>query len=98
MHQKLCKYLVNEIPDTSHINAMADVFYNTNYEIKPLLEFVFTADWFYEDKNTGNLVKSPVELIVGLGRQFYVTYQRPEVLLRISAGFAWGRYCFIRPM
>ena len=78
---KLYKYLVNEIPDPSHVNAMADVFYNANYEIKPLLEFVFTSGWFYEDKNSGNLVKSPVELIVGLSRQFYITYQRPEVLL-----------------
>jgi uncharacterized protein (DUF1800 family) len=81
---KLYKYLVNEIPDPSHVNAMADVFYNANYEIKPLLEFVFTSGWFYEDKNTGNLVKSPVELIVGLSRQFYITYQRPEVLLEFQ--------------
>jgi uncharacterized protein (DUF1800 family) len=81
---KLYKYLVNEIPDPAHINAMADVFYNARYEIKPLLEYVFTADWFYEEKNTGNLVKSPIELLVGLNRQFYITYQRPEVLLQFQ--------------
>jgi uncharacterized protein (DUF1800 family) len=34
---KLYKYLVNETPDPVHVNAMADVFYNANYEIKPLL-------------------------------------------------------------
>ena len=78
---KLYKYLVNEVPDPDHVNAMADVFYTANYEIKPLLEFVFTADWFYADKNTGNLIKSPVELLVGLNRQFYITYQKPEVIL-----------------
>jgi uncharacterized protein (DUF1800 family) len=81
---KLYKYLVNEVPDTDHVNAMADVFYNANYEIKPLLEHVFTADWFYDDKNTGNLVKAPVELLVGLNRQFHITYQRPEVLLQFQ--------------
>ena len=81
---KLYKYLVNETPDAAHVNAMADVFYNGNYEIKPLLEYVFTADWFYEDKNTGNLIKSPVEFLVGLNRQFYITYQRPEVLLQFE--------------
>ena len=81
---KLYKYLVNEIPDPAHVNAMADVFYNSGYEIKPLLEFVFTSDWFYADKNTGNLVKSPVEFLVGLNRQFYLTYQRPEVLLQFQ--------------
>lgn len=78
---KLYKYLVNETPDPVHINAMADVFYNANYEIRPLLEYVYTADWFYDEKNMGNLIKSPVEFLVGLNRQFYISYERPEVLL-----------------
>lgn len=81
---KLYKYLVNETPDTAHINAMADVFYHSNYEIKPLLEYVFTSPWFYKDQNIGNLVKAPVEFLVGLNRQFYITYQRPEVQLQFQ--------------
>jgi len=81
---KLYRYLVNEIPDYSHIDQMADVFYKANYEVKPLLEFVFHADWFYDDKNVGNLIKSPVELLVGLNRQFYINYQNPDVLLQFQ--------------
>src|ERR1700744_765155 len=81
---KLYKYLVNEIPVPAHVNAMADIFYQNNYEIKPLLEYVFTADWFYDDNNIGSMIKSPVEFIVGLNRQFYITYQRPEVLLEFQ--------------
>jgi len=81
---KLYKYLVNEVPNPAHITAMADVFYRGNYEIKPLLEFVFTAPWFYDPQNTGNQVKSPVEFLVGLNRQFYISYQRPEVLLQFQ--------------
>ena len=104
LSNKLYKYLVNEIPDPAHVNAMADVLFSSNYEIKPLLEFVFNADWFYSDKNTGNLVKSPIDLLVGLSRQFYITYDRPEVLLQFQkvlgqvlfyppnvAGWAGGR-------
>ncbi|HEY5327990.1 MAG TPA: DUF1800 family protein, partial [Mucilaginibacter sp.] len=81
---KLYSYLVNEIPDPAHVNAMSDVFYNANYEIKPLLEYVFNAGWLYDDKNRGALIKSPVEFLVGLNRQFYITYQRPEVLLQFQ--------------
>ncbi|MFI5157933.1 MAG: DUF1800 family protein [Sphingobacteriales bacterium] len=92
---KLYKYLVNETPDEVHINAMADVFFNANYEIKPLLKFVFTADWFYDDKNTGNLIKSPIDFIVGLNRQFYVTYQKPDVLLLFQR--ALGQELFYPP-
>ncbi|MHB8205778.1 DUF1800 domain-containing protein [Mucilaginibacter sp.] len=92
---KLYKYLVNETPDDAHINAMTDVFFNANYEIKPLLEFVFTADWFYDDKNSGNLIKSPIDFIVGLNRQFYVTYQKPDVLLLFQR--ALGQVLFYPP-
>lgn len=81
---KLYKYLVNEIPDPAHVTAMADVFYKSDYEIKPLLEYVFTADWFCDEQNMGNMIKSPVEFIVGLNRQFYISYQRPEVLLEFQ--------------
>jgi uncharacterized protein (DUF1800 family) len=84
LSNKLYKYLVNETPDPAHVNAMADVFYSSNYEIKPLLEHVFTSDWFYDDKNTGNLIKSPVEFLVGLNRQFYITYQKPEIQLQFQ--------------
>jgi uncharacterized protein (DUF1800 family) len=92
---KLYKYFVNETADPAHVNAMADVFYNSNYEIKPLLEYVFTADWFYDDKNTGNLVKAPVEFLVGLNRQYYITYQKPEVLLLFQR--ALGQVLFYPP-
>ena len=92
---KLYKYLVNETPDPAHVNAMADVFYNAGYEIRPLLEYIFTADWFYDDKNTGNLIKAPVELLVGLNRQFYISYQRPEILLLFE--HALGQVLFYPP-
>jgi len=92
---KLYKYLVNEVPDPMHINAMTDVFYNADYEIKPLLEYVFTADWFYDDKNTGNIIKSPIELLVGLNRQFYITYQNSNVLLLFQK--ALGQVLFYPP-
>jgi uncharacterized protein (DUF1800 family) len=81
---KLYRYFVNDVPDAGHISQMADVLYNADYEIKPLLEFVFTADWFYEDRNIGNLVKSPVDLLVGLNRQFYISYQNPDVLMQFQ--------------
>ncbi|RWY55888.1 DUF1800 domain-containing protein [Mucilaginibacter gilvus] len=92
---KLYKYFVNEAPDDLHISAMADVFYSNNYELKPLLEFVFTADWFYADKNIGNLIKAPVEFIVGLNSQFYITYQNPDVVLQFER--ALGQVLFYPP-
>jgi uncharacterized protein (DUF1800 family) len=81
---KLYKYFVNEVPDMGRVKQMADVFYNANYEITPLLQFVFLADWFYDDKNIGNLIKSPIEILVGLNRQFYITYQNPDIVIHFQ--------------
>ncbi|WP_295770702.1 DUF1800 domain-containing protein [uncultured Mucilaginibacter sp.] len=81
---KLYRYFVNETPDETHVNQMADVFYKAGYELKPVLEFVFTANWFYEDKNVGNLIKSPVELLVDITRRFHVSYDNPDVLLQFQ--------------
>ena len=92
---KLYKYFVNETPDAGRVNAMADVLYAGNYEIKPLLTYVFNADWFYQDINTGNLIKSPIEFIVGLNRQFYITYQNPDVVLQFER--ALGQVLFYPP-
>jgi uncharacterized protein (DUF1800 family) len=81
---KLYKYFVNEVPDMDHVKQMADLFYNANYEIKPLLEFVFLTDWFYDDKNIGNLIKSPIEILIGLNRQFYISYQNPDIVIHFQ--------------
>jgi len=81
---KLYRYLVNDSPDPAHVSEMADVFYQANYELKPLLEFVFLSDWFYDDKNIGVIIKSPVQLLVSLTRQFYIDYHNPDVLLQFE--------------
>lgn len=82
--QKLYTYLVNDIPDPIPVNEMAEVLFQSNYEIKPLLDMVFRSSWFYEDKNIGNLIKSPVALLVGLNHQFYISYKNPQVLLQFE--------------
>ncbi|MEB0263005.1 MULTISPECIES: DUF1800 domain-containing protein [unclassified Mucilaginibacter] len=92
---KLYKYLVNETPDAVNVNTMANVFYNSGYDISKLLKFVFTADWFYADKNIGNLIKSPVDFIVGLNRQFYIDYKNPDVIMQFER--ALGQVLFYPP-
>ncbi|HEK20107.1 DUF1800 domain-containing protein [Mucilaginibacter sp.] len=92
---KLYRYLVNDTPDKAHVNAMADLLYNGNYELSPVLKYVFTADWFYAPANVGNLIKSPIDLIIGLNRQFYITYNNPEVMMQFER--ALGQVLFYPP-
>ncbi|MBS1510859.1 MAG: DUF1800 domain-containing protein [Bacteroidetes bacterium] len=66
--QKIYRYLVNEQVDEAHVQWLSKRFYDSGYEIKNLLEDIFTSSWFYEEKNIGVKIKSPVELIAGIRR------------------------------
>ncbi len=66
--KKLYKFLVNDIVDDAKVEWLSNRFYQNDYDIKKLLEDIFTSDWFYDQKNIGTKIKSPVELLAGIRR------------------------------
>lgn len=66
--QKVYKSFVNEKSNDAHVQWLSQRFYDNSYDIKKLLEDIFTSDWFYTEKNIGNKIKSPIELLVGIRR------------------------------
>ena len=44
---------------------MANVLRSNNYELKPLLKFLFTSDEFFTPAYIGSKIKNPTELMVG---------------------------------
>ncbi len=66
--KKLYKYFVNDTIDEAKVEWLSNRFYQNGYEIKKLLEDIYTSDWFYAEKNMGTKIKSPVELLVGIRR------------------------------
>ena len=78
---KLYKFLVNEKPDEEKVEWLAMRFYKNDYDISKLLNDIFTSDWFYEEKNIGSKIKSPVELIVGIQRMLPMTLENENALL-----------------
>ena len=66
--KKIYRYFVNEKMDGSKVQWLAKRFYQNGYNIKKLMEDIFTCDWFYDEKNIGTKIKSPVELLVGIER------------------------------
>jgi uncharacterized protein (DUF1800 family) len=78
---KAYKYFVNqENPDPAVIDDLGKSFYESDYNISTLMRNIFTSDWFYDPKNMGNRIKSPVELIVGMKRDFKVVFEKPEAV------------------
>lgn len=78
---KIYKFFVNDLPDELVINDLSEKFFNSNYDIKVLMTEIFSADWFYSEKNIGAKIKSPVELLVGMMRILPTTISNPKPLI-----------------
>lgn len=82
--QKIYRFFVNDNVDAHRVAWLADRFYKNHYDISSLLEDIFTSDWFYDEKNIGSRIKSPVELIVGIQRMLPMKLENEEALLLLE--------------
>lgn len=78
---KIYKFFVNEKPDQDIVNKLSTNFYNSGYDIKKLMTEIFSSTWFYDQKNIGNRIKSPIELMAGMIRILPMHIQNPENLI-----------------
>jgi len=93
--RKLYIFFVNDTPDEAHVKELAGHFYEQQYDLSAVMKKMFSADWFYAKENTGNKIKSPAEFLTGLSREFYVTYNKPQVLIQLQTSL--GQYLFNPP-
>lgn len=82
--RKIYRYFVNDTPDDQHVQWLADRFYQGNYDISGLMRDIFTSKWFYDEKNIGSKIKSPVELIVGIRRALPMQIENEESQLMLE--------------
>lgn len=75
---KVYRFFVNEKVDATKVQWLADRFFNSDYNIGQLMDDIFLSDWFYEEKNIGSRIKSPIELLVGIRRLLPMELQNPE--------------------
>jgi uncharacterized protein (DUF1800 family) len=93
--QKIYKYFVNENIDKERVEKLADKFYNDGYDIGKLMEEIFTSEWFYDSKNIGAKIKSPIELMTGIQRMLPMKFQQDEALMLMQR--ALGQILFYPP-
>jgi uncharacterized protein (DUF1800 family) len=77
---KIYAWFVNEEVDEDRVKELADFYYTNNYHTGDLLKKIFDSDWFYEAKNIGTHIKSPIELLTGIRRTFVMDFKNEEVL------------------
>ncbi|HVX25381.1 MAG TPA: DUF1800 domain-containing protein, partial [Parafilimonas sp.] len=93
--QKIYKYFVNDVVDMDAVNSLSKTFYQSNYDIKTLMQNIFTSNWFYDEKNIGCHIKSPVELIAGIRRLLPLQFEDDRVQLLLQK--ALGQILFYPP-
>lgn len=93
--RKLYRFFVNEQVDEAKVEWLAERFYQSNYQIGKLAEDIFTSDWFFDEKNIGSHIKSPVELLVGIPRMLPMQLENEESLLFLQK--ALGQVLFYPP-
>jgi len=92
---KLYRHFVNDIADEEIVNELADSFYYNNYDIGNLMKKIFTSAWFYDEKNIGCRIKSPVELLAGIRRILPMQLENESVQLLLQR--ALGQILFYPP-
>ena len=93
--RKFYKFYVNDEPDENIIEELADTYRATDYDTGNLLKMIFKSKWFYDERNMGTKIKSPVEFITGLSRTFNISYHDKKTLIQMQRGL--GQILFYPP-
>jgi hypothetical protein len=70
--RKIYRFFVYSNPadsDQQTISEMADLFIDSDFEIKPVMSALLKSAHFFDNANIGAQIKTPAELSVGMARQ-----------------------------
>jgi len=93
--KKIYRHFVNENVIEANQQWLSKRFYSNNYDITKLLEDMFTSNWFYDEKNIGTRIKSPVELLAGIRRLLPMQLENEQSQLLFQR--ALGQVLFYPP-
>ena len=80
LSRKIYEWFVYEAPSEEFIDEMAHIMRENNYEIKPVLEFLFTSEHFFNPALRGAKIRNPISVIQGTVRQFELeNYTYPDL-------------------
>ncbi len=68
-------YDIDAAVEANVIEPMANLLRAAHYEIKPVLSVLLKSEHFYDTLSRGCQIKSPVDLVAGMCREFNVAFQ-----------------------
>ncbi len=93
--RKIYREFVNDTVDEDVVNKLAVDFFESGYDISKLMRCIFTADWFYSDKNVGAKIASPVELLIRYKRLVGLDFKEKKGLFNVQK--VLGQVLFFPP-
>lgn len=67
-------YKIDATTEANVIVPLANIFRNSNYDIKPVLSALFKSEHFFDVVNQGCHIKSPVDQVISCLREFKVVF------------------------
>lgn len=83
-------YTIDAATEANVITPLADIFRNSNYELKPVLSALFKSEHFFDLMNRGCFIKTPADLVIGSLREMNVAF-RPDTDWDTNYGL-WGTF------
>ncbi len=91
---KLAQHFVTAEPSQAYVDALADTFRRSRYDMKTLMHAVITSPEFVADQGYRTLVKTPTEMMVHASRALGATGLAPLIA---RAGSGMGQTLFDPP-
>jgi len=88
-------YIIDAGIETNVIMPLAEIIRTNNYEIKPALSALLKSAHFFDPVNIGCVIKTPIDLTVGLCREFSINGKSsasPPVLLTPAQQYGIWEY------
>lgn len=82
-------YTIDAATESNVIAPMAAMFRNNNYDIKPVLSALFNSEHFFDVLNRGCVIKSPIDFVIGLCREYNVIFPDSKTSY-VEAYALWG--------
>ena len=93
--EKLWRHFVSLTKNEAELARLVLVFQKNNFQLKPLLEAMFLSDDFWAQMDQPNLIKSPVDLVVGTQRAFGLEVTEASLVRQIGRNM--GQTLFAPP-
>ena len=67
-------YTIDADVETNIIEPLADIFRNSGYEIKPMIDALLKSEHFFDTANKGCVIRSPLDFLIGTVRTLNIAF------------------------